>query len=166
MFINQLNQMATWRADVFVNSQVGKITTEVEAATFSGARQQIYAKHGNVQQITNLHQVSSKSSSGSEIDGAGAVALVGFAAAAWAFVTFTPWILMFLGGAAATWIGEKVTGQSVSEYTERDDDSGHGKAAIVIALALFAGGLGFVKGEEIKKGFETPSNTPAQVQQK
>jgi hypothetical protein len=51
--------MATWRAEVFVNSQVGRITTEVEAATFSGAKQQIYAKHGDVQQITNLRQVSS-----------------------------------------------------------------------------------------------------------
>jgi hypothetical protein len=30
--------MATWRAEVFVNSQVGRITTEVEAATFSGAK--------------------------------------------------------------------------------------------------------------------------------
>jgi hypothetical protein len=45
--------MATWKADVFVNSQVGRITTEVEAATFSGAKEQIYAKHGDVQQITN-----------------------------------------------------------------------------------------------------------------
>ena len=53
--------MATWRAEVFVNSQVGRITTEVEAATASGAQQQIYAKHGNVQQIVNLRQVSSGS---------------------------------------------------------------------------------------------------------
>jgi len=51
--------MATWRAEVFVNSQVGRITTEVEAATFSGAKQQIYAKHGDVQQITNLREVRS-----------------------------------------------------------------------------------------------------------
>lgn len=51
--------MATWRAEVFVNSQVGRITTEVEAATFSGAKQQIYAKHGDVQQIANLREVRS-----------------------------------------------------------------------------------------------------------
>lgn len=158
--------MATWKADVFVNSRVGRITTEVEAATFSGAKEQIYAKHGDVQQITNLHQVrkSSGSSSGSsEIDGAGVIGLVGLAAAAWAFVSFTPWILMLLGGAAATWIGEKVTDQSIEEYGESNDDSGHGKAAIVVALALIAGGFGFVKGDEIKKGFDAPSDTPAQV---
>jgi hypothetical protein len=51
--------MATWRAEVFVNSQVGRITTEVEAATFGGAKQQIYAKHGDVQQIANLREVRS-----------------------------------------------------------------------------------------------------------
>ena len=43
--------MATWKADVFVNSRVGQITTTVEAATFSGAEEQIYAKHGDVQSI-------------------------------------------------------------------------------------------------------------------
>jgi hypothetical protein len=48
--------MATWQADVFVNSQVGRIRTEVEAATFSGAKQQIYAKHGDVSQINNLQK--------------------------------------------------------------------------------------------------------------
>ena len=39
--------MATWKAEVFVNSRVGRINTEVEAATFSGAKEQIYAKHGD-----------------------------------------------------------------------------------------------------------------------
>jgi hypothetical protein len=72
---------------------------------------------------------------------------------------------MLLGGAAGAWIGEKVTGQSLEEYTDRDDDSGHGKAALVLALTLFAGGFGFVQGDGIKKGFDAPS-TPAQVQQK
>jgi len=55
--------MATWKAEVFVNSRVGRINTEVEAATFSGAKEQIYAKHGDVQQIVNLRQVSSGGSS-------------------------------------------------------------------------------------------------------
>jgi hypothetical protein len=31
--------MATWKADLFVNSKVGRIKTEVEAATFSGAKE-------------------------------------------------------------------------------------------------------------------------------
>ena len=157
--------MATWKADVFVNSQVGRITTEVEAATFSGARQQIYAKHGDVQQITNLRQVRSGSNSSSDSDSAsvgGAAGLIGLVALGWVFMSFTPWILMLVGGAAGTWVGEKVTGQSVEEYAESKDDIGHSKAAIVLALALVLGGIGFVKGDQIKKGFDAPT-VPSEV---
>jgi hypothetical protein len=82
--------MATWRAEVFVNSQVGRITTEVEAATFSGAKQQIYAKHGDVQQITNLRQVSSSGggSSFSSGDSEGLVWLLGIGLVLYAVVTY------------------------------------------------------------------------------
>ena len=158
--------MATWKAELFVNSTVGRINTEVEASTFQGAKEQIYAKHGDVQQIVNLREVRSNNSSSSSGVGdvGGTVGLIGLVAAGWAFFTFTPFILMGLGGALGTWIGEKVTGQSVEEYTQLDDDSGHSKAAIVLALALLLGGVGFVKGDEIKKSFDTP-NTPTQVQQ-
>lgn len=81
--------MATWRAEVFVNSQVGRITTEVEAATFSGAKQQIYAKHGDVQQITNLRQVSSGGgSSFSAGDSEGLVWLLGIGLVLYGVVTY------------------------------------------------------------------------------
>jgi hypothetical protein len=82
--------MATWRAEVFVNSQVGRITTEVEAATFSGAKQQIYAKHGDVQQITNLRQVSSSGggSSFNSGDSEGLVWLLGIGLVLYAVVTY------------------------------------------------------------------------------
>lgn len=84
--------MATWRAEVFVNSQVGTITTEVEAATFSGAKQQIYAKHGDVQQITNLREVSNRSSGGgstvSSGDVDGLVWLAGIAFVLYLLVTY------------------------------------------------------------------------------
>ena len=155
--------MARWSATVFVNSRVGQITTEVEAATASGAKEQIYAKHGNVQSIRNLRQVSSSGSEMSTSDGLGLLILCG---AIWALVSFTPWILMGFGGALGTWIGEITTGQSVSEYTERTDDSGHGKAAIVFALALIMGGFGFVKGTEIHNYFNSPSTPSSEVKTK
>lgn len=82
--------MASWKADVFVNSQVGRITTEVEAATFSGAQQQIYAKHGDVQQITNLRQVNSNSSGStfSSEDSGGLLLLVGIGVLLYVLVTY------------------------------------------------------------------------------
>lgn len=159
--------MATWRAEVFVNSSVGRINTEVEAATFYGAKEQIYAKHGDVQQIVNLRQVrssSSSSSGGSSGDGSGALALIGLIAAGWLFMSFTPWVLMGLGGAFGTWIGQMVTGQTIEEYNEREDGSGNKRSAFVLALALLLGGFGFIKGDEIKKDFDTQS-TPTQIQQ-
>jgi hypothetical protein len=51
--------MATWKADLWVNSNVGQTTTTVEASSYSGALDQIYAKHGDVTTISNLREVSS-----------------------------------------------------------------------------------------------------------
>jgi len=157
--------MATWRAKCWLGSDSGYQELEVQSNTNYGAKEQFKRIYG-AEQIINLRQVRDSSSSGSGVgDVSGTVGLIGLVAAAWAFVSFTPWILMGLGGAAGLWVGEKVTGQSVEEYTSRSDDKGHGKAAIVLALTLLAGGFGFVKGDEIKKGFDAP-DTPAQVQKK
>ena len=79
--------MATWKSDLFVNSNVGRITTEVEASTFSGAKEQIYAKHGNVQQIINLRQVNSNSGVGSG-DSEGLVWLIGIGFVLYFLVTY------------------------------------------------------------------------------
>ena len=86
--------MATWKAEVFVNSRVGRINTEVESATFQGAKEQIYAKHGDVQQIVNLRQVSSGgSSSGSSVDVGGSFALIAALVAIWVIVEYW-WIVV------------------------------------------------------------------------
>jgi len=69
--------MATWTAEVFVNSSVGRINTEVEAATFQGAKQQIYAKHGDVQQIVNLREVRSGGNSSSNSGDVGGYLILG-----------------------------------------------------------------------------------------
>jgi len=69
--------MATWQADVFVNSNVGRIKTQVDAATHQGAKEQIYAKHGDVQAIYNLREVGnswfSNSSSSNDSDSLGSL---------------------------------------------------------------------------------------------
>lgn len=93
--------MAIWKADVFVNSTVGRITTEVEAATFQGAKQQIYAKHGDVQQIVNLREVNSSSSFGSSGGDAGGTALLlGILFLIWLVVSYWYFVVpgaIFLG---------------------------------------------------------------------
>jgi len=80
---------------------------------------------------------------------------IGIVGGFWAFFTFTPWILMLGGGALGTWVGEKVTGQSVEEYTDSTEDSGHKKAAIVLTLALLCGGFGFIQGNNLQNDWNT-----------
>ena len=157
--------MGLYRAKCWLGSSSGYQELEVQSNTLQGAKEQFQRIYG-AEQIINLREVRGDSNSfGSGVgDVGGTVGLIGLVAVGWAFVTFTPWILMGLGGAAGLWIGEKVTGQSVEEYTSRRDDKGHTKAAIVLALTLILGGVGFVKGDEIKKSFDTP-DSPAQVQQ-
>ena len=154
--------MATWRAKCWLGSSSGYQELEVQSNTFQGAEQQLKRIYG-AEQIINLRQVRGESTSSSGIgDVGGTVGLIGLVAVGWAFVSFTPWILMGLGGAAGTLIGQKVTGQTIEEYNERDDGLGNKRAAAVVALALLLGGIGFVKGDEIKKGFDTP-DVPAEV---
>lgn len=62
--------MARWTAQVFVDSNVGTITANVEASTHTGAEQQIRRIYGPVQQIVNLRQVSSGGGGGMSSGGA------------------------------------------------------------------------------------------------
>jgi len=159
--------MATWKAECWLGSKAGRQTLEVQASSLSGAKEQLQRVYG-AEQICNLREVrnnSSGSSGGSETSFEGTVGLIGLVAVAWFLYAFTPWILMLLGGAAGTWGAEKITGQSIEEYGERKDDLGHGKAAIVLAAALILGGVGFVQGDALKKGFDAP-DSPTQVSPK
>lgn len=154
--------MSTYKAEIKTVPTGTAYTVTVESGSMSTAKQEIEHLYDPIY-IRNLREVRGGSSSGSGVgDVSGTVGLIGLVAAAWAFVSFTPWILMGLGGAVGLWIGEKVTGQSVEEYTSRDDNKGHTQAAIVLAMTLLLGGIGFVKGDEMKKVFDAP-DAPAQV---
>jgi hypothetical protein len=93
--------MATWRAEVFVNSRVGRINTEVEAASFQGAKEQIYAKHGNVQQIVNLREVRGGGGGGSSSvsigDIGGSIGTIAFLILLFAIIEY--WKYFVIGGA-------------------------------------------------------------------
>lgn len=154
--------MPRFRAKCWLGSSSGYQELEVQSNTLNGAKEQFERIYG-AEQIINLREVRGESnSSGSSLDFGGTVGLIGLVAAGWAFVSFTPWVLMGLGGATGAWIGQKVTGQTIEEYNERDDGLGNKRAAAVLALSLILGGIGFVKGDEIKKGFDAPS-VPEQV---
>ena len=141
---------------------------EINAQNVFQARRNIARREGVSENDVNrvflieedAHHQSS--SSGSNIDIGSWGALAGMAVVLWLLIEFTPWILMFGFGAVGTWIGEKVTGQSIQEYAESDDDKGHGAIAVVLAMSLIAGGFGFVKGEEFKQFLNSDTTTEVQ----
>lgn len=155
--------MPKYRAKCWLGSDSGYQELEVKSNTLYGAEEQFKRIYG-AEQVINLREVRGGSNSSSSIsDVGGTIGWIGLIAVGWMFFTFTPWVLMGLGGVTGTWIGEKITNQSLEEYNERDDDKGHKRAAFVVALALLLGGIGFVKGDEIKKEFDAPSTVPTEV---
>lgn len=143
---------------------------EINAANVFQARKNIARREGvdesdvnRVFLIDDDDRSSNSSSSGHiDIGSWGGIAVA--AVVLWLLIEFTPWILMFGMGATGVWIGEKVTGQSIEEYGNSDDDTGHGAIAVVLALSLILGGLGFVKGNEIKQSINNDT-TIEEVQQ-
>ena len=89
--------MATWTAKCWLGQSAGYQQLEVQANTLSGTKQQLERVYG-AEQIINLREVRNNSSGSSEGSFGGSVALIGLIAAGWAFMTFTPWILMTIGG--------------------------------------------------------------------
>ena len=102
---------------------------------------------------------SSSSSSGMSMgDVGGTGALIGLAGMAWLFFAFTPWILMLVGGAGGAWASEKLTGQRLEDIEDNDSsDKTAKKAGIILATSLILGGIGFVGGDNLKKGWEEPA---------
>lgn len=134
---------------------------EINAANVFQARRNIARREGvNEQDVNRVFLIDDghdhrdsgyNGGSGGNIDIGSWGALAGIAVVLWLLIEFTPWILMFGMGGIGAWIGEKITGQSIEEYANSDEDRGHTAIAIVLALSLIAGGFGFVKGNEFKQ---------------
>jgi hypothetical protein len=106
---------------------------------------------------------SSSSSSGPSMDIESSTGLLILVGAFFAFFTWTPWVLMLIYGAGSTWLAEKVTGQSIADYgdSQEDDqpDSAHKKALAVLLSAVIFGGAGFIHGSNLQKEWEVENNT-------
>lgn len=140
---------------------------EINAANVFQAKKNIARREGvdesdvnRVFLIEDDHSSNHSSSGHIDIGSWGGIAVA--AVVLWLLIEFTPWILMFGMGATGVWIGERVTGQSIEEYANSDDDTGHGAIAVVLALSLILGGLGFVKGNEFKQSINNDTTTEVQ----
>lgn len=140
--------MARWTAKCWLGSKSGYQNIEVSANTIGGAKEQLQDIYG-AEQIINLRQIREESSgSGIELPSDGRMWLVGLVGAGALFLYFTPWVLMFLYGGIATWVSQKMTGQTFEEYGENDESTPeeHKKAAIVFCSAFLFGMIGFIHG--------------------
>lgn len=111
------------------------------------------------------YDCSNESSSGSMDPGA-VVGLIAVLGAIWVFVTFMPWILMTGYGAGATWVSEKITGQTIEEYNEIKSPTNNQtqKALITFVFALIMGGVGFVQGTGWQKDLDKDQQSkPEQI---
>jgi len=110
---------------------------------------------------------SSSSSSGSSMDIGTSMGLLVLLGGLWAFFTFTPWILMLLYGPGSAFLVEKVTGQSIEDYTETENptDGQHKKALAIILSAVIFGGAGFVQGSNLQRDWAVEENNQPKVEQ-
>jgi hypothetical protein len=141
-----------WTAQCWMGSASGFVDIEVNASTSNGAIEQLKNVYG-AEQIRNIRQVRTEGSSGSSLPTGGSVWILGLLGAGAAFLYLTPWILMAVYGMGSTWLVEKITNQSIEEYTDTDNptDGQHKKALAIILSAVIFGGIGFVQGTFLHK---------------
>lgn len=133
--------MATWQAKCYLGSANGYQNLTVESNTFHGAKGQLERIYGATQ-VLNLREVHQGSGdSSSNVDIGGPIAIVAVVGSIYLFVMGTPWFLMGLGGALGGKIGSLF-----------DDDS-DGAGALILALALLCGGVGFWYGDAIHQEY-------------
>jgi hypothetical protein len=110
---------------------------------------------------------SSSSSSSPSMDMGTSMGLLVLLGGLWLFFTYTPWVLMFLYGPGSTWLAEKLTGQSIEEYTETENptDGQHKKALAIILSAIIFGGAGFIQGSNLQREWAAEENNQPKVEQ-
>ena len=139
-------------------------TETVEAATSHDAEARVQrANPGCTVRCCRSYNAPS-SGGGLDVGSTGALVILG--GGLLAFFTLTPWIMMGIGGAAGTWIAQKATGYSVEEYTDSKNpsDTENKKAMAIFCAAVLLGGIGFVSGDNIKKGFDAEVNTSSTIE--
>jgi len=166
-----MSNISRWTASCWMGSATGRIDIEVNAATSNGAIQQLKNVYG-AEQIRNLRRVRTEVSGGSSLPSGSSIWIASILGCGALFLYFTPWVLMIIYGGLSTWASEKLTDQSVREYTDTPDDetteNQHKKAMITVCAALLLGGVGFVQGTFINKDLNVEYNLDGkqtQVQQ-
>ena len=155
--------MALYEAEIKVVPTGSFFRVEIDSGSLSTAKETIEHIYNPIS-IRNLRSANKSNSSTSSIsapNGFGPI-LVGIFGISALFLYFTPYILSVLYGAGATWMAQKITGQTAEEYVDIDDKNTtseqHKKAAIVFGSALFFGMIGFIHGTAWNKDLNKEYN--------
>lgn len=139
---------------------------EINAVNSIQARKTIARREGvdenYVNRVFEVNTTTQQHSSSSSLNIGGAGSAISLILLLWIFIEFTPWILMIILGGLGLWLGEKITGLSVSDYTDHHDNQNHKHAAIILALTLIAGGFGFIQGNQIQHYLNTDTQKEQQ----
>jgi len=151
--------MARYKADVWLGSNSGMQTVEVNSSSFSGVIEQICSiYHVSSNQIRNVREVNSNRNQGvASDDSAGAfggLVLVGLGVFVWLFVSYAPYLLMGTFGWGSAWALTKLAGKTTDELLEKKNQKLY--QSIFIA-SLFFGGLGMVWGDKIHQHYSENS---------
>ena len=137
-------------------------TESVEALTSQDAKSRVQrANPGCLVRVTRSYN-ENNSESGSSFDFGdiggtfGWIVLLG---GLWALATLTPWVLMSLGGAAGTWLGQKITNKDIDEIVEESGSDNDKAAIIMLVLMLLGGGFGFVQGHNLQQEWNSNTTT-------
>lgn len=129
------------------------------------AQEERLRNNGKTAYIPEQPRKINYSSSSDDADFSGTGGLIVLLGLLWLAFSFLPWVLMFIGGASATWLGQVLTNQTVEEYTDIEDptDNETIRFLIVLVLSLTVGGWGFIQGTLWQR--EVQTDTTPKVEQ-
>ena len=144
--------MAHYKADVFLGSNSGIQTVEINSSSYSGVTEQIcniYKVSPN--QIRNIREVSNSDDSNSYGgESSGELTIIGLVLFVCLFVNFTPYVLCSTFGVGSAWFITKLTTGSTKKLLEPKNGNLY---SLVLIASLICGGIGIVWGDHIQNTY-------------
>jgi hypothetical protein len=153
--------MAQYKADVWLGSNSGLQTVEINSSSYNGVTEQICnIYHVTPDKIRNIREVSSQSIQSPIADGpSGPFTLIGLGIFIWLFVFYTPYFLTFLFGISSARFATKILTKTSKELLSLKNSREY---SIVLIVALLCGGFGLLVGDKIQQEYFNDSKVEQQ----
>ena len=149
--------MAHYKADVWLGSNSGLQTVEVNSSNYNGVSEQICnIYHVTPDKIRNIREVRQEIQYSVSDGPDGTIVLIGLGVFIWLFVFFTPYFLSVLFGTGSAWILTKFSSKTTKEILEPKNGRMYSS---ILFLSLFCGGFGLVLGDKIQHDCFSDSKT-------